>query len=111
MVGFILMIDESRPDNGATRFVPGSQGADTLLTGSSLVPACGVAGFRDYLQRICMGTVTAPRNGQTSTIHSGRLHSTHRKSGANLPARMRTETLNRIGRWRNISWLYDWPPG
>ena len=28
LVGFILMVDEFRPDNGATRFVPGRTGAE-----------------------------------------------------------------------------------
>ena len=45
MVGFIFMVDEFRPENGATRFLPGSQGtleASNLLEAS--VPACGPAG-------------------------------------------------------------------
>ena len=45
LLGFILMVDEFRPDNGATRFVPGS----VLLPGTpaehaGLVLACGPAG-------------------------------------------------------------------
>jgi len=51
LVGFILMVDEFRPDNGATCFVPGSQAwpgtpeeatADQLDAGP--MPACGPAG-------------------------------------------------------------------
>jgi Phytanoyl-CoA dioxygenase (PhyH) len=45
MVGFIFMVDKFRPENGATRFLPGSQGmleASNLLEAS--VPACGPAG-------------------------------------------------------------------
>ena len=41
MVGFILMIDEFREENGATRFVPGSHRASN---GVETVAACGPAG-------------------------------------------------------------------
>jgi ectoine hydroxylase-related dioxygenase (phytanoyl-CoA dioxygenase family) len=53
LVGFILMVDEFRPDNGATRFVPGSQNRTDVLAGvvpepllakEAVVPACGAAG-------------------------------------------------------------------
>ena len=50
MVGFIFMIDEFRPENGATRFLPGSQGASEApgtLDDAGLWPG----GFDDYLQR------------------------------------------------------------
>jgi hypothetical protein len=44
MVGFIYMVDEFRPDNGATLFIAGSQGAENLPGTFNLVPACGPAG-------------------------------------------------------------------
>ena len=53
LVGFILMIDEFRPDNGATRFVPGSHHrsdapdnvlADPRADYEGQVLACGPAG-------------------------------------------------------------------
>lgn len=49
MVGFIVMIDEFRRENGATRFLPGSHqlpnGAfDQSVPEDRLVPACGPAG-------------------------------------------------------------------
>jgi Phytanoyl-CoA dioxygenase (PhyH) len=53
MVGFIVMIDEFRRDNGATRFVPGSHGrtatpggvaGDSAAEGDCQVAACGAAG-------------------------------------------------------------------
>lgn len=53
LFGFILMIDEFRPDNGATRFVPGSHrepgppkgmSADPVAVHPEQVLACGPAG-------------------------------------------------------------------
>lgn len=52
MVGFILMLDDFRPDNGATRFVPGSHRSATVVNDAGdgaqddggSVPACGPAG-------------------------------------------------------------------
>lgn len=53
LVGFILMVDEFRPDNGATRFVPGSHhhaeppkgvAADPNADHPEQVLACGSAG-------------------------------------------------------------------
>jgi ectoine hydroxylase-related dioxygenase (phytanoyl-CoA dioxygenase family) len=45
MLGFIFMVDEFRPENGATLFGPGSQGADAPPQGTgSLTQACGPAG-------------------------------------------------------------------
>ena len=51
LLGFILMVDDFRPDNGATRFVPGSHRWPTADTTSDLradhdgeVLACGKAG-------------------------------------------------------------------
>ena len=53
LLGFIVMVDEFREDNGATRFVPGSHRAETTATASkgnhrpddgAEVLACGPAG-------------------------------------------------------------------
>jgi ectoine hydroxylase-related dioxygenase (phytanoyl-CoA dioxygenase family) len=51
LLGFILMIDEFGPDNGATRFIPGShlwiaspRSTDLQDHATRLVPACGPAG-------------------------------------------------------------------
>ena len=53
MLGFIVMLDEFRSDNGATRFVPGSHRAETPANAregnhrpddGSQVLACGEAG-------------------------------------------------------------------
>lgn len=52
LLGFILMIDEFMPDNGATRFLPGShqwtgpqRSARLQEHAAQLVSACGPAGF------------------------------------------------------------------
>jgi ectoine hydroxylase-related dioxygenase (phytanoyl-CoA dioxygenase family) len=46
LVGFILMVDEFRADNGATRFVPGSHEWECLPSGEGMnvEVACGPAG-------------------------------------------------------------------
>lgn len=45
MVGFIFMVDEFRPENGATCFLPGSQGmAEAPGTLDDAIPACGPSG-------------------------------------------------------------------
>jgi ectoine hydroxylase-related dioxygenase (phytanoyl-CoA dioxygenase family) len=43
MLGFIVMLDDFQPENGATRFVPGSHLTEAAPTGGE-VPACGPAG-------------------------------------------------------------------
>ena len=45
MLGYIFMVDEFRPENGATCFLPRSQGAKNQPeTVDGLVQACGPAG-------------------------------------------------------------------
>lgn len=44
MVGFIFMVDDFGPDNGATRFVRGSQHLAALPPSPETIPACGPAG-------------------------------------------------------------------
>ena len=44
MVGFILMIDDFTPENGATCFAPGSQGREALPASFGLLEACGASG-------------------------------------------------------------------
>lgn len=44
MLGFIFMVDEFRVDNGATCFLPRSQGAPECPMPSGMVQACGPAG-------------------------------------------------------------------
>jgi len=106
MIGFIFMVDEFRPDNGATRFIPGSHKWPsvpdhlikyTLGGYEGEVPAYGLAGSMIVF------------NGSVWHGHSANLSDAPRRSiqGAfirreemirgNSPVRMRPETLARIG--------------
>jgi ectoine hydroxylase-related dioxygenase (phytanoyl-CoA dioxygenase family) len=69
MVGFILMVDDFRADNGATRFVAGSQQLRELPAGrqSQALPACGPAG--------------------SMIIHNGAVWHGHGANGTNEPRR------------------------
>ena len=98
LAGFILMIDAFRPDNGATRFVPGSHQRlsgpeDTLSDRQSdhdgQVLACGPAGSlvvfngstwhehsantSDTPRRSIQGAFI-PRDGHAATDFAGRMH-------------------------------------
>jgi hypothetical protein len=107
LVGFILMIDEFRPDNGATRFVPGSHrwsntpeavvtdrraeyDGQLLATGpaGSLVVFNGstwhghTANTSDRPRRSLQGAFI-PRTGRAATDFSGRMRSgTRERLGA-----------------------------
>ena len=94
MVGFILMIDDFTPENGATCFALGSQGKEVLPASSSLVQVCGPSGSVIVF------------NGSVWHGHGPNLTDTPRRSiqgayirrtEASVPARMRPETLDRIG--------------
>lgn len=97
MVGFILMIDEFTLENGATCFIPGSQGMEAPPPALSPALACGPAGSAIVFNgSIWHGhganeTVSSRRSIQGAYIRRTET------SGANLPARMQQETLDRIG--------------
>jgi hypothetical protein len=71
MIGFIFMIDEFRPDNGASCFAPGSQGAPTSPAGELVqddpVKAAGrpyrnVSGGRNRLECRFFASSSAARS-------------------------------------------------
>jgi len=103
MVGFIMMVDEFRMDNGATRFVPGSPQMakfrptldDTSADNDGQVLACGPAGS----MVIYNGSVW---HGNSATRPVTRVQSkgSYVRRDAERPStrrRIRPETLGRIG--------------
>ncbi len=106
MVGFIIMVDEFRSDNGATRFVPGSHLAPNLpgdvmkdatadYKGQAL--ARGPAGSIIIYNGSVWHGWTANRSAKPRRSIQGAFIRREAQSGVNLPARMRPETLARIG--------------
>ncbi|HEV2765844.1 MAG TPA: phytanoyl-CoA dioxygenase family protein [Pyrinomonadaceae bacterium] len=106
MVGFIFMVDEFRRDNGATRFVPGSHMwptvPDDLLSDPAAnyegqVLACGPAGSVIVYNGSVWHGHSANWSGYPRRSIQGAYIRRDARSGFNLPARMRPETLARIG--------------
>jgi Phytanoyl-CoA dioxygenase (PhyH) len=98
MVGFIFMVDEFRPENGATYFLPGSQGLNCPPDiAGSLVQACGPAGSMIvYNGSTWHGHAANVTDRSRRSIQGAYIRRT-KKSSINLPDRMRPETLERIG--------------
>jgi ectoine hydroxylase-related dioxygenase (phytanoyl-CoA dioxygenase family) len=106
MVGFILMVDEFRSDNGATRFFPGSHRWSTI-PGSLIkdrsadheeqVLACGPAGSVIVYNGSVWHGHTANSSGESRRSIQGAYIRREARSGVDLSARMRPETLARIG--------------
>lgn len=103
MVGFILMIDEFRADNGATLFVPGShlwteEPSALPADYPGQVPACGPAGsVIVYNGSVWHGHGSNLSDDPRRSIQGAYVRRDARSS-LDLPARMRSETLARIGR-------------
>jgi ectoine hydroxylase-related dioxygenase (phytanoyl-CoA dioxygenase family) len=96
MVGFILMVDEFRPDNGATCFAPGSQGLETCPAPYDFVPVCGPAGSMVVFNgSVWHGHGTNQTDEPRRSIQGAFIRRTE-KSWVDLPARMRSETLYRL---------------
>jgi len=106
MVGFILMVDEFRSDNGAARFVPGSHKwstvpadrmKDPVTDYEGQVQVCGPAGSMIvYNGSVWHGHMANSTGGPRRSIQGAYIRR-EAQSGVNLPARMRSETLARIG--------------
>jgi hypothetical protein len=97
MVGFIFMIDDFCPENGATYFLPGSQGA-TYPRGvpHSLVQACGPAGSMVvYNGSIWHGHAANASDRPRRSVQGAYVRRTD-KASTDFGARMRPETLQRI---------------
>jgi len=106
MVGFILMVDDFRPDNGATRFIPGSHTWPTLpneIDGheraghDTEVMACGPAGSLIVYNGAVLHNHSANVSEMPRRSIQGAYIRRTARSGGNLPERMTAETLARIG--------------
>ena len=106
LLGFILMVDEFRPDNGATRFVPGSHRwpnaptdsiSDLRAEHAGQVLACGRAGSLLIFNGSAWhghaaNTSTGPRRSIQGAFIPRDGH-----AGTNFAARMQPETRARLG--------------
>jgi ectoine hydroxylase-related dioxygenase (phytanoyl-CoA dioxygenase family) len=106
MVGFIMMIDEFRADNGATRFVPGSHKwptipGDLMKNAASdhkrQVLACGPAGSVIVYNGSVWHGHTANQTAEPRRSIQGAFIRRDAEPGCNQAARIRPETLGRIG--------------
>ena len=96
MLGFIFMVDEFRPENGATCFLPRSQWAKNHPeTVDGLVQACGPAGSMIvYSGSIWHGHSANLTDRPRRSIQGAYIRRTEKSSNT---LRMRPETLDRIG--------------
>jgi len=102
MVGFIFMVDEFRVDNGATRFVPGSQSLSAMP-----VPferdhpheryACGPAGSMIIFNGSVWHGHGANLTGTGRRSIQGALIRRDQVAAVDHPTRTRAETIARIG--------------
>ena len=105
MVGFILMIDEFRLDNGATRFIPGSHmwpgvpgdvTHDCQADYQGQMLACGPAGSLIIFNGSVWHGHSANESGKPRRSIQGYFVRRNARSGIDLPARMRPATLARM---------------
>lgn len=106
MIGFIIMVDEFRSDNGATRFVPGSHMIahapgdvmnDTTAVYEGQALACGPAGSIIIYNGSIWHGFTANRSAKPRRSIQGAFIRREAQSGFDQASRIRPETLGRIG--------------
>jgi Phytanoyl-CoA dioxygenase (PhyH) len=106
MVGFIIMVDDFRADNGATRFVPGSHFSphaptdvmqDATADYEGQVLATGRAGSIIIYNGSIWHGHTANRSAEPRRSIQGAFIRREAQSALNQAARIRPETLARIG--------------
>jgi Phytanoyl-CoA dioxygenase (PhyH) len=106
LLGFIFMVDEFRPDNGATRFVPGShRWANTPSAAISELRAdhdgqllaCGEAGSLLMFNGSAWHGHTANRSDAPRRSLQGAFIPRGGRAGTDFAARMSTETHARLG--------------
>ena len=105
LVGFILMVDDFRAENGATRFVPGShslpRGPGELMGGAAdayegQVLACGPAGSIIIFNGSVWHGHTANRSARRRRSIQGAFVPREARPAINQASRIRPETLRRI---------------
>ena len=106
LLGFILMIDEFRPDNGATRFVPGSHRwsrtpadsmADLRADHEGQVLACSAAGSLLIFNGSAWHGHTANTSSGPRRSLQGAFIPRDGRAGTDFAARMQPETRARLG--------------
>jgi len=106
MVGFIIMVDEFRSENGATRFVPGSHlwpqvpgdlMEDPTADYEGQVSVYGSAGSVVIYNGSVWHGHAANRTGQPRRSIQGAYIRRDAQPGVNQAARIRPDTLGRIG--------------
>lgn len=105
MVGFIIMVDEFKRDNGATRFVPGSHTWPALPSDAMRDPAadheqqvvaCGPAGSTIIYNGSVWHGHSASQTGEPRRSIQGAYIRRDAESAINQAARIRPETHRRI---------------
>jgi hypothetical protein len=106
LLGFILMVDDFRPDNGTTRFVPGShrwvgfargRDADVRAPHQAEVLACGAAGsLLVFNGSTWHGHTADASNGARRSIQGAFIPRAGR-AATDFAARMQPETRARLG--------------
>jgi hypothetical protein len=104
LLGFIVMIDEFRPDNGATRFLPGSHrwaspSRDTRLQehATQLVSACGQAGSLLVFNGSTWHGQGINDSGRPRRSLQGAFIPREGRAGTDFVQRMSLETRARLG--------------
>jgi len=106
LLGFILMVDEFRPDNGTTRFVPGSHRwsgtpedtlSDLWAEHGGQVLACGNAGSMLVFNGSTWHGHTANTSSGPRRSLQGAFIPRDGRAGTEFGARMQPETRARLG--------------
>ncbi|MYN65851.1 MAG: phytanoyl-CoA dioxygenase family protein [Acidobacteria bacterium] len=106
LMGFILRVDDFRPDNGATRFVPGSHRwpraprdsmADVTVEHDEQVLACGSAGSLVVFNGSTWHGHTANVSNEPRRSLQGAFVPRDGRAATDFAARMQSETRKRLG--------------
>ena len=105
LLGFILMVEDFRPDNGATRFVPGSHRrldapwdsiVDAAAEHPEQVEACGAAGSLPVFHSSTWHGHAANTSGAPRRSLQGAFVPREGRAATDFAARMRPKTRRRL---------------